>query len=117
MEVAFEKMKDLQFLKESYVIKLDDVNYIINIGSLEGALVIKVNSNEIQDVYQSLFTIEELKSIAKSIEGDDLCKEKIKRWRYKNSCRYCGEKLSKAKAVIKFFDNINDIIYYFFYCK
>ena len=37
----------------------------------------------------------------KDLEGDDLCKENIRRWRYKNSCRYCGEKLSKAKAVIK----------------
>lgn len=25
----------------------------------------------------------------------------IRRWRYKNSCRYCREKLSKCKAVIK----------------
>lgn len=30
-----------------------------------------------------------------------LYKEKIRKWRYKNSCRYCGEKLSKNKAVIK----------------
>ena len=37
----------------------------------------------------------------KDLEGDDICKENIRRWRYKNSCRYCGEKLSKAKAVIK----------------
>ena len=28
-------------------------------------------------------------------------KEKIRRWRYKNSCKYCGEKLSKSVAVIK----------------
>ena len=37
----------------------------------------------------------------KDLEGEDLCKENIRRWRYKNSCRYCGEKLSKSKAVIK----------------
>ena len=37
----------------------------------------------------------------KGLEGEDLCKENIRRWRYKNSCRYCGEKLSKAKVVIK----------------
>ena len=35
------------------------------------------------------------------LEGEDICKEKIRKWRYKNSCRYCGEKLSKAKVVIK----------------
>ena len=35
------------------------------------------------------------------LEGEDICKENIRKWRYKNSCRYCGEKLSKAKAVIK----------------
>ena len=28
-------------------------------------------------------------------------KEKIRKWRYKNSCKYCGEKLSKNVAVIK----------------
>ena len=37
----------------------------------------------------------------KGLEGEDICKENIRKWRYKNSCRYCGEKLSKAKAVIK----------------
>ena len=37
----------------------------------------------------------------KGLEEEDICKEKIRKWRYKNSCRYCGEKLSKAKAVIK----------------
>ena len=37
----------------------------------------------------------------KGLEGEDICKEKIRKWRYKNSCRYCGEKLSKNKAVIK----------------
>ena len=37
----------------------------------------------------------------KGLEEEDLCKEKIRRWRYKNSCRYCGEKLSKSKVVIK----------------
>ena len=39
-------------------------------------------------------------------EFNDLNKEEIKRdimkkWRYKNSCKYCGEKLSKSVAVIK----------------
>ena len=29
-------------------------------------------------------------------------KEKIRIWRYKNSCKYCGEKLSKKVAIIKY---------------
>ena len=37
----------------------------------------------------------------KELEVEDICRENIRKWRYKNSCRYCGEKLSKAKAVIK----------------
>ena len=37
----------------------------------------------------------------KEIDIDDISKDKIKKWRYKNSCRYCGVKLTKDKAVIK----------------
>ena len=37
----------------------------------------------------------------KGLPETEICKEIIRKWRYKNSCRYCGEKLSKAKAVIK----------------
>ena len=37
----------------------------------------------------------------KGLEGEHICKEKTRKWRYKNSCKYCGEKLSKNKAVIK----------------
>lgn len=37
----------------------------------------------------------------KGLEGQHIYKEKVRKWRYKNSCRYCGEKLSKNKAVIK----------------
>ena len=37
----------------------------------------------------------------KGLKEVDICKNKIRKWRYKNSCRYCGEKLSKSKAVIK----------------
>ena len=43
----------------------------------------------------------ELLNEFKDLEGEDLCRENIRKWRYKNSCRYCGEKLSKNKAVIK----------------
>ena len=37
----------------------------------------------------------------KGLSEEEICKENIRKWRYKNSCRYCGEKLSKSKAVIK----------------
>ena len=37
----------------------------------------------------------------KGLNGEEICKDNIRKWRYKNSCRYCGEKLSKSKAVIK----------------
>ena len=37
----------------------------------------------------------------KGLKRNDIRKEKIRKWRFKNSCRYCGEKLSKNKAVIK----------------
>jgi hypothetical protein len=37
----------------------------------------------------------------KDLEGEDICKERIRKLRHKNSCRYCGEKLSLDKAVIK----------------
>ena len=31
----------------------------------------------------------------------NICRSKIRKWRYKSSCRYCNDKLSKDKAVIK----------------
>ena len=31
----------------------------------------------------------------------EICKKNIRRWRYKNSCKYCREKLTQEKAVIK----------------
>lgn len=37
----------------------------------------------------------------KDLQEDDIIRDNIRRWRYKNSCRYCGEKLSKSQAVIK----------------
>ena len=36
-----------------------------------------------------------------NLTGEEISKEKIRKWRYKNSCKYCGEKLSKSVAVIK----------------
>ena len=37
----------------------------------------------------------------KGLKRSEILKENIRKWRFKNSCRYCGEKLSKNKAVIK----------------
>ena len=33
--------------------------------------------------------------------NNSICRNNIRKWRYKNSCRYCNDKLSKDKAVIK----------------
>ena len=35
------------------------------------------------------------------INPEQISKDLIRKWRYKNSCKYCGEKLSKNVAVIK----------------
>ena len=36
-----------------------------------------------------------------NIKPEQISKDLIRKWRYKNSCKYCGEKLSKNVAVIK----------------
>lgn len=43
--------------------------------------------------------VPELYEEASSME--DVTRDKIRKWRYKNSCKYCQSKLSKSKAVIK----------------
>ena len=35
------------------------------------------------------------------MKEEEISKEKIKKWRFKNSCKYCGQKLSKMVAVTK----------------
>ena len=37
----------------------------------------------------------------KKLENDNISKDNIRKWRYKHSCKYCNEKLSKNKVVIK----------------
>jgi hypothetical protein len=65
-------------------------------GNSNGVL----NRNNItKDFYHQICL--DLLSELKGYEGEDICKDKIRKWRYKNSCRYCGEKLCKEKAVIK----------------
>lgn len=36
-----------------------------------------------------------------NVSDKDIKKNKLRRWRYKNSCRYCGKKLNKNEAVLK----------------
>ena len=36
-----------------------------------------------------------------NLPGEELTRDNIRKWRYKNSCKYCGAKLSKSVAVIK----------------
>ena len=59
-----------------------------------------LNYNPLNRLYYHmicLLFISELCDLTK----EEMNKEKIRRWRYKNSCKYCGEKLSKSVAVIK----------------
>ena len=59
-----------------------------------------LNYNHLNRLYYHmicLLFISELCDLTK----EEMSKEKIRRWRYKNSCKYCGEKLSKSVAVIK----------------
>ena len=65
-------------------------------GNSNGVL----NMNNITECFYHKICLNLLNEF-KDLEGEELCKEKIRKWRYKNSCRYCGEKLSKSKAVIK----------------
>ena len=37
----------------------------------------------------------------KGVEKGQIFKQKIRKWRFKNSCKFCGRKLSKNRAVIK----------------
>lgn len=41
--------------------------------------------------------INELQDVSKT----EITKNQIRRWRYKNSCRYCGKKLNKNEVVLK----------------
>jgi len=83
----------------SYAMKLNKPIYDYKCficGNYNGVLC----RNNLNDLFYHKICINLLVEF-KDLEGEDLCKENIRRWRYKNSCRYCGEKLSKSKAVIK----------------
>ena len=59
-----------------------------------------LNKNSITNDFYHQYCLNLLIEL-KGIEDEDICKENIRKWRYKNSCRFCGEKLCKTKAVIK----------------
>ena len=60
-----------------------------------------LNRNSINNEFYHQICLNFLNEI--NIEDNDksICREKIRKWRYKNTCRFCGEKLCKSKAVIK----------------
>ena len=59
-----------------------------------------LNKNSITNEFYHQYCLNLLIEL-KGIEDEDICKDNIRKWRYKNSCRFCGEKLCKTKAVIK----------------
>ena len=65
-------------------------------NNFDGVLI----RNPINNIFYHQICFDLLNEL-KGLEGENICKDNIRKWRYKNSCRYCGEKLSKDKAVIK----------------
>ena len=56
--------------------------------------------NKFRDFYYHQICLEHIYELY-DLKEEDICKENIKKWRYKNSCRYCSHKLSKLVAVTK----------------
>ena len=56
--------------------------------------------NKIQNIYYHQICLDLLPEL-NDLKDEEICKDKIRRWRYKNSCKYCGEKLSNSTVVIK----------------
>ena len=56
--------------------------------------------NRVQGIYYHQICVDNLPEL-NNLKEEDKTKEKIKKWRYKNSCKYCGHKLSKSIAVTK----------------
>ena len=59
-----------------------------------------LNKNSANNVFYHKICFDLLIEL-KDLDSKDISKDNIRKWRFKNSCRYCGEKLSKNKAVIK----------------
>ena len=99
---------ELSILKEKIIYKCIRCSYAIKInkniydfhcficGGSNGVL----NKNHITNEFYHQICLNLINEL-KGLEDADISIEEIRKWRYKNSCRYCGEKLTKYKAVIK----------------
>ena len=56
--------------------------------------------NRVQGIYYHQVCLDNLPEL-NCLPEVEITKEKIKKWRYKNSCKFCGKKLSKNIAVTK----------------
>ena len=56
--------------------------------------------NRVQGIYYHQICHDNLPEF-NEIKEEQMSKDLIKKWRYKNSCKYCGQKLSKNVAVTK----------------
>lgn len=57
--------------------------------------------NEKNNIYYHLLCLKFISELYEDCNINEISRDKIRKWRYKNSCKYCNEKLSKEKAVIK----------------
>ena len=57
--------------------------------------------NEKNNIYYHLLYLKIISELYEDYNINDISREKMTKLRYKNSCKYCNEKLSKEKAVIK----------------
>ena len=60
-----------------------------------------LNRNSINNEFYHQVCLDFLNEIHIEDNNKNICRENIRKWRYKNTCRFCGEKLCKSKAVIK----------------
>jgi hypothetical protein len=56
--------------------------------------------NRVKGIYYHQICHDNLPEFSE-IKEEEMAKDLIKKWRYKNSCKYCGQKLSKNIAVTK----------------
>jgi len=56
--------------------------------------------NRVQGIYYHQTCLDNLPEL-NCLPEEEITKDKIKKWRYKNSCKFCGKKLSKNIAVTK----------------
>ena len=57
--------------------------------------------NEKYDNYYHSLCLKFIPELYEECKIENISREKIRKWRYKNSCKYCNQKLNKEKAVIK----------------